>query len=130
MALDIEKEIQIYWFCGLITLLIFGLWYFISAESMVAVTGWPYFDPVALRVIGAVYIAWLIILLRLYKDRNNWEKIENWILFSLIVQILTIIANLIGLIAYNIPIVNLLLALIINILFVIVGIHIWIQKRK
>jgi hypothetical protein len=36
----------------------------------------------------------------------------------------------IGLIAYNLTIGNILLAVIINVLFVIVGIHIWIQKRK
>ena len=130
MALDVEKELKIWWLCGIIVLIIFGLWWFITPETLAAMVNYPYYDPVAVRVIGGIYLAWAIILIRLYKERDNWEKIENWILFSLIVQILTIIANLIGLIAYNIPIVNLLLALIINILFVIVGIHIWIQKRK
>ena len=130
MAIDIEKELKIYWICGIIVLLIFGLWYFISVETMVIVFNYPYFDPLITRVLGACYIAWLIILLRLYKERDNWEKIEDWILFSLIVQILTIIANIIGLIAYNIPIGGFLLSTIVNILFVIVGIHIWIQKRK
>lgn len=130
MALDIEKELQIYWICGIIVLIIFGLWYFIFPESLVIAFNWPYFDPLFPRVVGAFYIAWLIILLKLYKERDNWEKIEIWILFSLIVQILTIIANIIVLIAYNVPIGSLLLVFIINILFVIVGIHIWIQKRK
>jgi len=130
MALDIEKELKIYWICGLIVLLIFGLWYFIAVESLTALFNYPYLAPVTGRVIGGVYLAWAIILIRLYKERDNWEKIENWILFSLIVQILTIIANIIGLIAYSLTIGHILLPVIINVLLFIVGIHIWIQKQK
>ena len=130
MALDIEKELKIYWLCGIIVLLIFGLWYFISVDTLTTLFNYPYFAPVAGRVIGGIYLAWAIILIRLYKERDNWEKIENWVLFSLIVQILTIIANIIGLIAYSLTIGHILLQVIINVLFVIVGIHIWIQKRK
>ena len=111
-------------------MIIFGLWYFISPESLAALVNYPYYAPVAGRVIGGIYLAWAIILIRLYKERDNWEKIENWVLFLLIVQILTIIVNIIGLIAFNLTIGNTFLPLIINVLFVIVGIHIWIQKRK
>jgi hypothetical protein len=130
MALDIEKELKIWWLCGIIVMLIFGLWYFISVDTLAALFNYPYLAPVTGRVIGGVYLAWAIIFIRLYKERDNWEKIENWVLFSLIVQILTIITNIIGLIAFNLTIGNTFLPLIINVLFVIVGIHIWIQKRK
>ena len=130
MALDIEKELKIYWLCGIIVLLIFGLLYFISIDIFTTLLNYPYFAPVAGRVIGGIYLAWAIIWIRLYKERDNWEKIENWVLFSLIVQILTIIANIIGLIAYSLTIGHILLPVIINVLLFIVGIHIWIQKQK
>jgi len=39
MALDIEKELKTYIIIGLIVLLVYGLWLFISTESYYAMTG-------------------------------------------------------------------------------------------
>ena len=130
MALDIEKEIKIYWILGIIVLIIYGLWLFISVESYVVVMNYPYFDPIAGRLVGALFITWAIIMVKLFKEIDEWEKIENWILFSIISNILFVIADIIVIIAYNIPLGSLIIGNILNIFFVIVGIHIWIQKRK
>ena len=130
MALDVDKELKIFWLCGIIVLIIFGLWYFISPESVNVVFNWPFWDPTASRALGGIYIAWAIIGIMLYKELDNWDKIESWILFVIIVQVFGLIGGIIGIVAYNIPIGSALLGLIINIFFAVLGIHIWIQKRK
>ena len=130
MALDVEKELKIFWLGGMIVLLIFGLWYFISPESVDAAFNWPFWDPVTTRVVGGIYLAWLIVIILLYKDLDNWEKIESWVLFGILMQIFGLINTIIGFVAYNTPIGSVLLALIIYIFFAVLGFHIWIQKRK
>lgn len=131
MALDIEKELKIYVILGIIVLLVYGLWFFISYESYYALTGaGPYFHPVFARIIGGVFISWAIVIIRLYKDIDNWEKFESWILFTVLVQIFTLIAELMGIIVYNMLTAGAIIVIIINLFFIIVGIHIIMQKRK
>ena len=131
MALDVDKELKIYVYIGLIVLLFYGLWLFISYESYYAIMGGgAYFSPVAGRIIGGMFISWAIILIRLYKKIDNWEKIEEWMLFAVISNTLTLIAWIIGIIMYNYFSVGVITAIIVNLFFIIVGIHIIMQKRK
>ncbi|MFX0186584.1 MAG: hypothetical protein ACFE8A_02490 [Candidatus Hodarchaeota archaeon] len=131
MALDVDKELKIFWIAGLIVLLIYGLWFFISYESYYAILGTAgYFAPVTARVVGAVFISWAIIVIRLLKKLDNWEKIEEWVLFAVMAQILIFIAELIGIIMYNVFSAGTIIAMIVNLFFAILGIHIIIQKRK
>ena len=37
MAFDVEKEIKIYWILGIIVVMVYGLWLFISPEAYAAV---------------------------------------------------------------------------------------------
>ncbi|MFW9899328.1 MAG: hypothetical protein ACFFDO_08735, partial [Candidatus Thorarchaeota archaeon] len=117
MALDVEKELKIFWIAGTIVLIIFGLWYFISPESVGVVFNWPFWDPVSTRTLGGIYITWAIIAIMLYKELDNWDKIESWILFAIIVQVFGLIGSIIGIVAYNVSIGSALLGLIINIFF-------------
>jgi len=130
MALDIEKELKIYMILGFIVLVFYGVWLFISPESWIAVNNWPLFGPVFARYLGATYIGWAIIILKIIiKQLDEWEKVENWIIFGTVVNSLNSIAAIISIIVYTLPpiaIVNLIL----NLFFAIVGIHILIQKRK
>ncbi|MFX0187625.1 MAG: hypothetical protein ACFE8A_07815 [Candidatus Hodarchaeota archaeon] len=131
MALDVEKELKIFWIAGMIVLIIYGLWFIISYETYHAVLGQAgYFDPVMARLVAAMFIAWLVVLIRLYKQLDNWEKIEEWVLFGVLVQILMIIVQIMGIAMYNILNAGTIIAIIINIFFTILGIHIIIQKRK
>jgi len=111
MALDIEKEIKIYWICLIIVLLIYAVLEF-------------------LVLTGALFLAYAILLIRQYKDIDTWEKIEKWILFGIISSIILAIVQVIFIIAYNVPILAVLAALIILVVLAIVSTHIWIQKRK
>jgi hypothetical protein len=131
MALDVEKELKIFWIAGMIVLIIYGLWFFISYESYHAVLGQAgYFDPIMARLVAAMFIAWLVIVIRLFNKLDNWEKIEEWVLYSVMVQILMIIVQIIGITMYNILTTGTIIAIIINLFFAIVGIHIIMQKRK
>jgi len=131
MALDVDKELKIFWIAGLIVVLIYGLWFFISYESYYALLGTAgYFAPVTARVLGGVFISWGIIVIRLLKKLDNWEKIEEWMLFAVMNQILILIAEIIGIVMYNVLSTGTIIAMIVNIFFAILGIHIIIQKRK
>ena len=129
MALDVDKELKIYVYIGLIVLLFYGLWLFIAYETYYAVFG-GIFAPGAGRMIGAIYLGWAIAIIRLLKHLDNWEMIENWMIMGVVSNCLTIIAVIIGIIVYNIPIGQVIVTIILNIFFAIVGIHIIIQKRK
>ena len=131
MALDVDKELKIYVYIGLIVLIVFGLWLFISAESYhAAMGGGPYFSPVTSRYLGGVYIGWAIAIIPLLKKLDQWEYIENWMTLAVISNATGLIACIIGIITYNIAVGSLIVSIILNLFFTIVGIHIIIQKRK
>lgn len=128
--MDVQKEIKIYLILGAIVLLYYGLWLFISYESWVAMNSWPVFDPAIGRYLGATYVAWAIVVLKIVlKEIENWEKVENWILFGMLANVFYTIAGIISVSLYTLPIVA-IINIIINIVFAIVGIHILMQKRK
>lgn len=129
--MDVDKELKIYVYIGLIVLIVFGLWLFISAESYhVAMGGGPYFSPVTSRYLGGVYIGWAVAIIPLLKKLDQWEFIENWMTLAVIANATGLIACIIGIVAYNIAIGSLIVSIILNLFFTIVGIHIIIQKRK
>ena len=131
MAFDVEKELKIFWIAAIIVLIFYGLWLFISYESYNAIMdGGLYFSPVTGRIIGAIFIAWLVIMIMLYKKLDNWEKIEEWVLFTVMANILIAIALILGIIMYKILFVGTIIAIIVNLFFALAGIHIIMQKRK
>ena len=129
MALDIEKEIKINLILFAIISGIYGLWLLISVETWVVVTNWPYLDPVAGKMLGSILVPWAIIAIKAYKEADQWEKIENTVLFIGLFSIVAVIASIYSQIAYNLPPVN-ILNIIIFAVFAILNFHIYMQKRK
>jgi len=129
MEFDIEQEIKLNLIIAFIVSIIYGLWFLISVESWVAMVNWPYLDPFAGKTIGSIYTALAIILLKTFKERDEWEKIENTLLFLAITSIIGIIISIFGMVAYNLPAVA-IVNLIIYLVLAILNIHIYIQKRK
>jgi hypothetical protein len=128
--MDVQKEIKIFLIVGFLVLLFYGLWLFISYESFAVMNAWPLFDPAIGRYLGATYIAWSLIVLKLLlKEVDNWERVENWVIFGTLCNILYTIGAIISLALYTLPILA-VINLIINIIFSIWGIHILLQKRK
>ena len=129
MALDVEKEIKITFIVGFIITIIYGLWFLISVESWVAATNWPYLDPVAGRTLGSIFTALAIVLLKAFKEADEWERIENIVLFMALFCILGAIMSIYCQIAFNLPLIN-IINIIIHIVLAILNTHIYIQKRK
>ncbi|TFG24233.1 MAG: hypothetical protein EU529_05005 [Promethearchaeota archaeon] len=131
MAFDVEKELKIFWIAAILVVIFYGAWLFISYESYNAIMdAGRHFSPVLGRIIGAIFIAWVVILIMLYKKLDNWENIEHWVLFAVIVNILILIAFILGIVMYGILTMGVIIAMIVNIFFAVLGIHIWIQKRE
>ena len=129
MALDIEKEIKIVFIAAFIIDMIFGLVYLISPEWWYAAVNWPFSDPVAARIVGSLLTALAIINLKAYKEADQWEKIENIVIYSTIWCIIGAISMIMGYIMFNLPpgaIINIVLLIV----FAILMGHIYIQKRK
>ena len=129
MEFDIEQEIKITFIVGIIIGLIYGLWFLISVESWVAVTNWPYYDPVAGRLLGSIFTPLALVLLKAFKERDEWEKIENIVIFMAGYCILGAIMSIIGQVLFNLPAAN-IITIIICLVLGILNTHIYIQKRK
>jgi hypothetical protein len=129
MEFDIEQEIKITFIVGFIIALIYGLWFLISVESYVAVTGWPYYDPIAGRILGSIFVPLAIVLLKAFKERDEWEKIENTVIFMAGYCIIAAIMMIISQVLFNPPAAN-IITIIICLVLGILNTHIYIQKRK
>jgi hypothetical protein len=129
MEFDIDQEIKITFIVGFIVAIIYGLWFLISVESWVAATNWPYLDPLAGRILGAILTSLAIVLLKSYKERDEWEKIENIVIFMAGFAILGAIMSIYSHVAFNLPAAN-IINIIIYIVLGILNTHIYIQKRK
>ena len=101
----------------------------ISVESWVAMVNWPYLDPFAGRTIGSIYTALAIVLLKAFKERDEWEKIENTVIFMGGYCIIAAIMMIISQVLFNPPAAN-IITIIICLVLGILNTHIYIQKRK
>jgi hypothetical protein len=63
--------------------MVYGAWYFFLPQSWVDLTGWPYSDPAAYRVLAALLIAFGIGSLLAYQV-NSWEKVEILVIIEII----------------------------------------------
>jgi hypothetical protein len=126
---DIEKEIKINFILFAIIGAVYGLWLLLSVETWVVATNWPYLDPVAGKMLGSILFPWAIIAIKAYKEADQWEKIENTVLFIALFSIVALIASIFSQIAYNLPPVN-IINIIIFAVFAILNLHIYMQKRK
>jgi len=88
-----KKFIKLTLILGFIVSIVYGLWFLISVESWVAMVNWPYLDPYAGRTIGSIYTALAIVCLKAFKERDEWEKIENTVILFAIMCIIGIIIS-------------------------------------
>lgn len=61
-----------------ITVAVFGVWFFFGTEVWVDLTGWPFYDPMAGRVLGAAFIGLAIGSLWGYRA-TSWEQVEVYV---------------------------------------------------
>lgn len=68
--------------------LVFGILFFVSVEYVVTMTGWPFLDPVAGRVVGSMFLGWAFGSLFGYRA-TDWSEVKilvigdiTWCLFA------------------------------------------------
>jgi hypothetical protein len=73
-----------------IACIIYGLVFFLSPEFYVDATGWPFFDPVAGRVMGSLFIGFSVTAILGYRAAS-WEEVKiivladiTWGIFAVI----------------------------------------------
>ena len=74
------KYIFLFYF---IACLIFGLIYFLSPELIVAVTGWPWMDHAAGRVLGAMFLGYAIGALFCFRA-TEWSEVKIMVLANIV----------------------------------------------
>ena len=72
--------------------IIFGVWFFVSPESWVTLTGWPN-EVNSGRVLGAVIIALALGALLAYRA-TSWEQVELFVIMQLLYNLLGLVAML------------------------------------
>lgn len=72
--------------------MVFGFLFFLSPETYTAATGWPFFDPVAGRVMGSAFLALGFASLYGYRAAT-WEEVKIVVIADIIFTLLSIICN-------------------------------------
>lgn len=72
--------------------IIFGVWFFVSPESWVTLTGWPN-EVNSGRVLGAVTIALALGAFLAYRA-TSWEQVELFVIMQLLYNLLGLVAML------------------------------------
>jgi Ca2+/Na+ antiporter len=72
--------------------IIFGVWFFVSPESWVTLTGWPN-EVNSGRVLGAVIMALALGALLAYRA-TSWEQVELFVIMQLLYNLLGLVAML------------------------------------
>jgi Ca2+/Na+ antiporter len=72
--------------------IIFGVWFFVSPESWVTMTGWPN-EVNSGRVLGAVIMALALGALLAYRA-TSWEQVELFVIMQILYNILGLVAML------------------------------------
>ena len=72
--------------------IIFGVWFFVSPESWVTMTGWPN-EVNSGRVLGAVIMALALGALLAYRA-TSWEQVELFVIMQLLYNLLGLVAML------------------------------------
>ncbi len=63
--------------------LVFGILFFLSPEYITTVTGWPFLDPVAGRIVGAMFLGWAFGSLFGYRA-TDWSEVKIIVLADII----------------------------------------------
>ena len=72
--------------------IIFGVWFFVSPESWVVMTGWPN-EIAAGRVLGAIIMVFALGSLLAFRA-TSWEQVELFVIMQLLYNILGFVAML------------------------------------
>ncbi|MFQ5832367.1 MAG: hypothetical protein ACE5H4_06680 [Candidatus Thorarchaeota archaeon] len=105
----------------------FGIWFFIAVETWETVAAWPWLDPYAGRVIGAMTIAWAMASALGYRAAS-WEQVEIIVIQDVIGSVLLLVGSVWMMFAYpTIPIAGWLMTGLFG-LFVVLFLYAYLTK--
>lgn len=73
--MDIPNILRYTFVLHFIICMVFGFWFFLSPEFYVDLTGWPFLDPAAGRVLGSVILGFGVAALFGYRAAT-WEEVR------------------------------------------------------
>ena len=124
----VDIQITISLLVGGFVSLIFGAIYLIAAEWWIAVVEFPFMDPIAWRMVGALMMALAIAQIKAWKE-GDWDKQENILIMGSIWCILGSAVSVWAIVVHNAPVgtwINIALLFF----FAINGILVLVQKMK
>jgi hypothetical protein len=106
--------------------IIFGIWFFVSPESWVSLTGWPS-ELASGRVLGAVCIALAIGGFLAYQA-TSWDRVELYVMMQLFWNLLGLIAMLWAYFTMTLPVATWLIAGLLG-LFLILFLFVYMKEK-
>lgn len=97
---QISKGLKWFFLIHMVVLFLFGFVFFFAFEAYVALSGWPFSDPISGRYIGAFFIGLGITNILAYRE-TEWKRIELYVVSLILAFILEIIALIWGLFLSN-----------------------------
>ena len=108
-----------------ITTLIFGVWFFLSPESWVALTGWPAHRD---RLLGAVLISMAVVSFMGYRA-TSWEQVELYVTMELVWNLLGTISLIWSYATMTLPIAGWLNTGLLALFFILFG-YVYYQAKQ
>ena len=125
---EISKAFRSMLLIHFIVCYIFGWVFLIAFDQYTNLIGWPYFDPITGRLLGATFVGIGSVSLYLYKY-PKWSKVEVAVVLNLPWILISIIVNISGQIIYNLPLIHWMHTAIL-IIFFIAYLYFFITERK
>jgi len=91
--LDISNILKYTFLLHFIVAILFGFLFFLSPEFYVDMTGWPFLDPAAGRVMGAGFLGFAITSLFGYMAKT-WEEVRIVVLGEIVFTLFGMLASL------------------------------------
>ncbi|MGY5862655.1 MAG: hypothetical protein RTU09_09830 [Candidatus Thorarchaeota archaeon] len=110
-----------------ITTLIFGVWFFLSPESWVALTGWPT-ELASGRLLGAVLISMAVVSFMGYRA-TSWEQVELYVTMELVWNLLGTISLIWSYATMTLPIAGWLNTGLLALFFILFG-YVYYQAKQ
>ncbi len=92
MREKISKPLKLAFLLHFFVAILFGLTFLLFIEFYVEVTGWPYLDPIAGRVLGAAFIGFGMASLLCWRE-TEWTKVKitvqmeiTWLIVAIVAQ--------------------------------------------
>ena len=124
-------ELRVFWVSTVLLLLVFSVWDFFLPNLLNDVFYWPFFDPFALKEIAGIYFAMAAVMISLFKELDNWDKIKHWVALVVLGQVMEMINIFVSYTSYNeLQFGSLVPGIIICIFLGGLGAHIWLQKQE